>query len=74
MKIGAVLGLVLAVVFAVILLTPLFNLQDEAVVIPALDAPAQGFFDNVGNLAVIMVGLIGVAFVIAAFTLVVKNR
>jgi hypothetical protein len=73
MKIIGGLGLVLAVIFAALLLTPLFDLQDEGVAIPSLDAPALGFFNNVGNLAVIMVGLIGIAFLFAAVVYAFKR-
>lgn len=66
MKIFGILGLVLAVGFAIMLIMPVFDLQDEAVAIPGLGDPALTLYNNVGNLVVIVVGIAATVFLIGA--------
>ena len=74
MKAGmAALGLVLMAVFAVIIVAPMMDLQDEADAL-SLDAPASSVFHNVGNIAVIISGVLVIIFLVAAFSLAVKDR
>ena len=73
MKLAVALGLVLMVVFAIIVVAPMIDLQEEAGGL-GLDAPASGIFGNVGNLAVLLSGVIALIFLFAAIAYVVKQR
>jgi len=74
MKIAlAFLALVLAVVFAVVAVQPMLDLQDDAEAL-ALDAPASSLFGNVGNFGVILSVIVAVVFLFGSLTLVLRGR
>ena len=73
MKLAVALGLVLMVVFAIIVVAPMIGLQEEAGGL-GLSAPASSIFGNVGNLAVLLSGVIALIFLFATITYVVRQR
>ncbi len=74
MKIIGALRLVLAVAFAVVAVAPVFSLQDDAGAVSGMPSAADSIFDNVGNIYIIVLGVIALIFFIAAVSLAFKNR
>ena len=58
MKIAGLVAIVLALVFVVLAVSPLFDLRDEGQAIAGLDASADTVFTQLTPLIVIVVGVI----------------
>lgn len=64
MKIGGLVAIVLALVFTVLALSPLFDLRDEGQAISGLDSSADTVFRQMTPLVVIIVGVVFVIVLI----------
>ena len=73
MKIAAGVGVVLAMMFALMFLLPLNDLQDTGEAISGLDAPVVSLFQNLPTLGTLLVMALFVFLAVGAIVVLVKR-